>query len=114
MRVNADRDRSSVVTPFGGGWWGRNSGRPRVDPVGRHEQRRIGCEVGGREAERASSLIAADDRPLDLGWAAEQARRRRYVALPEKLPDSRRRNALDERDLPDLEAALAKKGYVAT
>src|SRR5918994_506802 len=103
MRVDADRDRGSMVQC-----------PTRVDPMGGHEQSRIGSEVGGRETERASSLIAADDRPLDLGWAAEQTRRRRHVALPEELPDSRRRNALDERDLLDLQAALAKKGDVTT
>ncbi len=42
-----------------------------VDPERRDEQMRLHAEVGGREAERASTLVSDDHLAVHLGRAAE-------------------------------------------
>ena len=54
----------------------------RVDAVAGADERRVGDEVGGREAERAPALVAVRDRRRAAGTARRAARRRAPTSPP--------------------------------
>jgi hypothetical protein len=76
----------------------------RVDPVARHEQPRLDPQIRRREAEPAASRVTRDDRSLELGRTAEEPRRAPDLARAQERTNLGRRNALDERNRPGVEA----------
>src|SRR6185503_2943396 len=102
VRVGADRDRR-VVAVGGAG----------VDAVAGDEQARLRAQVRGRKPERAAARVARDDRARDLGRPAEHRGRALDLAGAEEVADPRRRDALDERHRPRVEAEAAQLLEVA-
>ena len=86
--VHADRDRRAG---------GRARSRRRCRRQAR-EARAGTAEVRRRIAERAATLVAENDRSLELRRSSEQARGRRHVARAEQLSDARGRDASSSRN----------------
>src|SRR4051794_3405553 len=102
VRVDADRYRRS------------RAGRlARVDAVGGDEQVRRRVEVRRREAEAGASMVASDDRPLDLDGAAEQPRRMLDVPAADEAADARRGDPFHERHRARVDAQRPQQVQVA-
>ena len=89
------------------------AGRARVDPESGHEQLRFGAQVGGREAERAATLVARDHDPLDLDGPPEEWRGGADLAGSHEPADLGRRHPLDVLGDARREAQPLEQGEVA-
>ena len=87
-------------------------GAAGVDAVARVDERVLGHEVGGREAERAAALVAVLDRPAQLERRAEEAVGLLEVAGDDEAADVGRGDDLavdlDERHDARLERVLLR------
>ena len=102
MRIRPDRDRRLTV-----------AGRARVHAVRRDEEIPGNVEVRGREPELAAPRVAADHDSLDLRRPAEQRGRRLELTGVQELPHPARRDALDERHPPHVEAQPREEVEIA-
>ena len=104
VRVQADRDRSSMVE--------RRAG---VDPERRDEQRVLDPEVRRGKAQRPAARIPGDDDPLDLERAAEERSGRTHVTGSREPADLRRRDAGNDRHDAGIEPQpLAQREVAAS